>query len=153
MAQQEWEDGRASLVKIIEKENPQGSSANQVTILFDGRPGRIDTPGTVKVKIIFTDEQSADDRIKRIVAEASHKKSYIVVTDDREVRYYVRSLGAKVLKVTEFLSKVKSHQDKQYSEQKSAITERETKLIPPSVQDKITNELEQVWLNKKKNKH
>ena len=144
-----WEDGRASLVKIIETEHPQGS--NRVTIIFDGWPGRIDTPNTVSVEVIFSCDASADDRIKKIIAEAANKKSFVVVTDDRDIQYYVRSLGAKVVKVSEFLSQRKSHQDKRYSGQQS--DDKQTKVIPLTLQEKITSELEKIWLGKKKDKN
>ena len=147
LANQRWEDGRASLVKIIEKENLPGSVNNQLTIIFDGRPGWVDTPGTLRVKVMFTGDRSADDQIKKIVAESQNKKSYVVVTDDRDIQYCVRSLGAKVLKVSAFLSKSKSHQDKAYVSQDS--TDREnTKVIPKTVEHQITTELEQLWLGK-----
>ena len=148
LAKQPWEDGRASLVKTIENERPQGS--NPATILFDGRPGRVDTPGTAKVKVIFTDEQSADDCIKKIVADAGNKRVYVVVTDDRQVRYHVRALGAKVLGVSEFLNKIKSHHDKKYLTKKSTALDKDVKIIPYNLELQITTELEQIWLGKGK---
>ena len=148
LAKQRWEDGRAGLIKTIEIESPQGSVNNSVTIFFDGRPGRVDTPSTSRVKVIFTDGQSADDRIKAMVAEAPQKKICVVVTDDREIRYYVRALGAKILKVSEFLSQTKSHQDKRYAAAQSRADEEPAKFIPKTVEVKITAELEQIWLNK-----
>lgn len=151
MSRQRWEDGRAGLIKIIENENPQGSVNNQLTILFDGRPGRIDTPGTLRVKVTFTGDQSADDRIKKIVTDAENKKSYVVVTDDRDIQYYVRSLGAKVLKVAEFLSHSKSHQDKTRSPG-NPDDHHPAKVISESVKAAINTELEQIWLRKKKSK-
>ena len=143
LAQQRWEDGRASLVKIIENERPQGN--NLATILFDGRPGKFDTPGTAKVKVTFTDERSADDCIKTIVNEALNKKSYVVVTDDREIRYYVRALGARVIKVREFLNKDTPQTPE------SAAGAKDMKIISPNLENQITTELEKIWLGKKKN--
>ena len=149
LAKLPWEDGRASLIRVIETENPQGSVNNEVTIFFDGRSGRIDTPGTLKVKVTFTGDHSADDRIKKAVTDAENKRSYVVVTDDREVQYYVRSLGANVLKVKEFLSQVKSHQDKTYAGEKSASRDP-AKVISKDLEQSINSEMEQIWLGKKK---
>ena len=120
-----------------------------MTIFFDGRPGRIDTPGTLKVKVTFTGDHSADDRIKKAVTDAQNKKSYVVVTDDREVQYYVRSLGAKVLKVREFLGQTKSHQDKTYAGEKPASRDS-AKVLSKDLEQAINSELEQIWLDKKK---
>lgn len=150
MSRQRWEDGRAGLIKIIENENPQGSVNNQLTILFDGRPGRVDTPGTIRVKVTFTGDQSADDRIKEIVTDAQNKKSYVVVTDDRDIQYYVRSLGAKVLKVADFLSHSKSHQDKTRSSLENPGDQHAAQGIPQNVKEAINTELEKIWLRKKK---
>jgi predicted RNA-binding protein with PIN domain len=141
------------LIKIIENENPQGSYNNEVTVFFDGRPGRIDTPGTAHVKVTFTCDHSADDRIRKAVSDAGNKKSCVVVTDDRELGYYVRSLGAKVVTVSEFIAKAKSHRDKKYLEKSSGAKGKETKVIPPSLEYQITSELEQLWLGKKKDKN
>ena len=152
LARQRWEDGRAGLVKIIENENLPGSVNNQLTIFFDGRPGRVDTPGTSRVKVAFTGDQSADDRIKEIVSDAKNKKSYVVVTDDRDIQYYVRSLGAKVLKVAEFLEKTKSHQDNSRAAEKPGDRDP-SKIIPKVLEEKITTEFEGIWLGKKKNKN
>lgn len=152
LAKLPWEDGRANLIKIIENENPQGSNNNKVTVLFDGRPGRIDTPSTVQVKVAFTGDHSADDGIKKIVDGAVNKKSYVVVTDDRELGYYVRGLGAKILGVGEFLMKVKSHQDKKYLEKGSGAN-KEAKVIPANLEQQITTELKQIWLDKKKDQN
>ena len=64
-----------------------GSSRNAVTVVFDGRSdvwggGAVPSP----VQIIFSREESADEKIIRMVEEAAHKKSVVVVTDDRALR-------------------------------------------------------------------
>jgi predicted RNA-binding protein with PIN domain len=148
LARLPWEEGRASLVRIIENENLPGSVNNELTILFDGRPGRTDTPGTLRVKVAFTGDESADDRIKQIVTDAKNKKFYVVVTDDRDLQYYVRSLGAQVLKVGEFLNKAKSHQDTTHAQEPAGG--EPVKVLPKTLQEAITTELEQIWLGKKK---
>lgn len=148
LAQKPWEDGRASLVKIIENENFQGSVNNELTIFFDGRPGRVDTPGTLRIKVTFTGDKTADDQIKKIVTEAKNKKAYVVVTNDRDIQYYVRSLGAKVVTVSEFLGKTKSHQDKGYAAP-DAKDREPAKVIPYALEQQITGELEKIWLGKK----
>ena len=97
--------GRESLIQFIEIHKPQGSLKNPVTIVFDGQAG-IGTPREVSaVKVVFACGESADEKIKRMVGMAGNKKNMVVVTDDREIRYHVRALGAKVLWVGEFLGR------------------------------------------------
>jgi predicted RNA-binding protein with PIN domain len=55
-------------------------------------------------EIIYSEEESADERIKRIVEESGNPRNLVVVSDDREIRFFVRSKGARVLKVEDFVN-------------------------------------------------
>lgn len=140
---------RQQLIHFIETERPHGSSANNVTVVFDGRTGRSGPPRTLGTKVIFTQEISADEEIRDIVHKAGNKKNIIVVTDDRDIRYAVRSDGAQVLSVKDFLSRPAPGQRTSGSG-KSSSKAAEVKNISKSLEFKINAELEEIWLKKKK---
>lgn len=140
------EDQRYGLIRFIEQKKPQGSLKNKVTIVFDGRAGRGGRPESSVVEIIFSQDESADDRIKRMVEDAKHKKNIVVITDDRDIQYAVGASGAQVLGVKAFLAKM------QPSTRKNSLssgTVSEAKLISKTLEEKITSEFETIWLKKK----
>jgi predicted RNA-binding protein with PIN domain len=158
------ESERENLIHLIELYRPQGSLRNSVTIVFDGRSGVISRLEPSVVKTIFTPTgESADDRIKRMVAEAKNKKCLVVVTDDRDIQYTVRPLGAAVVSVGEFLSRIKPKpvssspgRTKRQQKEKGLprgphhvswreASEAEGKYIPKTLEDQITSELERLW--------
>ncbi len=134
---------RHRLIDFIWKRRPHGSWRNKVTIVFDGTPGlgRGRYESFSGVDVIFSINESADDRIKRIVEHAINKKNIFVVTDDRGIRYAVRALGAKVLGVKEFL--LMGHHG---HKNKKDISGFDFKDIPKNVRASITSELKRIWL-------
>ena len=147
------EDQRRQLVQWIESRVPQGSLRNTVTIVFDGRldvwaafgeprQGRGSSAAS-SIRVVFSRGETADEKIIRMVEEAAHKKSVVVVTDDRSLQYSVRALGAKVSGVQTFLE-----------QGASARTDRPEsgKNISKTLEHKITSEFAQIWVEKKKGK-
>lgn len=137
MAPKKLEDARDDLIRFIEIHRPQGSLNNTVTIVFDGQAGMCGQPKSSQVKIVFSSGESADDYIKRAVSRLPHKKSTVVVTNDRDIKLYVRAQGARVKSVDEFLGIAKNSQATQ-----------DSKYISKTLEHKITTEFEQIWLNK-----
>lgn len=129
---------RNALIHFIEANHPQGSKKNQVTIVFDGKEDVLAENIQTSIEIIFTRNESADDRIKKIVERAKNPKEIIVVTDDREIIFFVKYCGARAMKVLEFLSP-------KGTKTLSQDTEDE-KHIPAEVQFRITEELKKIWL-------
>jgi len=147
------EDQRDGLIRFIEQKKPQGSPKNKVTIIFDGRPGRGGRGESSVVEIIFSQDESADDRIKRMVEDSKHKKSIVVVTDDRDIQYAVRASGAQVLGVGAFLSKMQPSAKRSPLREKSSGTVSDAKHISKTLEEKITSEFETIWLKKKSEGH
>ncbi|MBF0523004.1 MAG: NYN domain-containing protein [Candidatus Omnitrophica bacterium] len=140
------EDQRNRLMRLLEVQRPQGSVKNRVTVVFDGQAGFF-SPGTsFSSEMIFSSQNSADDKIKEIVEDSSNKKNIVVVTDDRDIRVYVRSLGARVMTVAEFLPKTQTV--RQASKAKEAHVEH-SKHIPSVLEHKINAEFREIWLTKK----
>lgn len=143
LADQTKEDGRTVLVRLIESEQPQGSLNNQVTVVFDGYRGQWAAPESSPVRVLFSDEESADDKIKKLVDKSSSPRSLIVVTDDREIRYFVKGLGAKIMDADEFLARL--------IPRRQGPCPAGGKKIDPAVEEKINREFTSLWGRKNKN--
>lgn len=143
------EESRLKLIQWIERQAPQGSRHNKVTIVFDGRADVFSWDRRESsVRVLFTSGESADDRIKAIVNEDGHPKTIVVISDDREIQSAVRQVGAQVMAVDAFAQKKKpSGQSK--SRQKSKDDVLPTKSIPLRTQAQINQELEDLWLKDK----
>lgn len=140
LALMKLEAGREALIALIEQKNLQGSHRNPVTIVFDGKMFGDDIRHVSGLRVIFTSHESADDRIKTIVDDADNPKNIVVVTDDREIRYYVRSLGARLMTTQEFLQ----------GKGPAKHSKPEHKTISHVQESKITSELSKIWLKNKK---
>lgn len=151
------EEQRRQLIRWIESCHPQGSSRNAVTVVFDGRSdvwaafgeprqGRGGAGVSSPVQVVFAREESADEKIIRMVDQAGHKKNVVVVTDDRALQYAVRALGAKVSGVQMFLGKVKPS-----AGSAASASQPETgKHISKTLEHKITSEMTKIWLKNEK---
>jgi len=140
------EEQRAGLVSVIERLQPQGSLRNQVTIVFDGRRGGFQLSSGSHIKIIFSVDDSADNTIRDIVENEQNKKNIMVVTNDRAIQYAVRSMGATICPVEEFLAKMEKNTPSQADHKQG---EESPKKIPPSLEAKINAELRRLWLKEK----
>jgi len=118
-----------------------------VTIVFDGDPEVFGDAAIGAVNVVFTQGEPADDKIKSIVERSSSKKSTIVVTDDRDIQYAVRALGAGVSSVKAFLNQGNGPGVKPGSAKKSGRGHE--KYIPKTDESKITDELGKIWLKRK----
>jgi len=154
------EDQRKKLIHFVECSTPQGSLNNRVTIVFDGQEEVFGGMTSSAAKILFSQGESADDAIKKIVARSQNTKNIIVVSDDRDIQYAVRALGAKVCSVKEFLGKAKASGEKGRSVRKSSRQmkgpsaeknpSRPKKQVPKSDEFKINSELAKIWLKQDK---
>jgi len=135
------EDGRRGLLRWIADSRPQGSVNNQVTVVFDGHPDHFNALPVGEIKVIFSDGCSADDTIKRMVEDDGDPKNCVVVSNDKDIFIYARSLGARIMSVTAFTNKSKAAHGPQVSG---------GKYISLSRQEKINKELIQFWLKEKK---
>lgn len=113
---------------------------NQVTVVFDGHPDHFGSMSQGEIKAIFSDGCSADDKIKHMVEEDLNRKNCVVVSDDKDIFLYARSLGARVMSVAAFTSKPKGVRARQDSGEK---------YITLSRQEKINKELARIWLKEK----
>ena len=143
------EERRQHLIHLIEINRPQGSVKNQITIIFDGKKGVIGRDASSTVKIMFSQDESADEKIKTLILKAANRKNFIVVTNDNGIVFAVRALGASIITVQEFLAKIRSPQSQKPAP--SFSRERETmKRVSSVAASNINSELSAIWLKRKK---
>ena len=143
------EDQRRYLICFIEQCTPQGSLKNHVTIVFDGNIDVFGGMASTVAKIIFSQNETADETIKRIVAAAQNTKNMVVVSDDRDIQYAVRALGAKVNGVQTFLDKGKGSRGKGRNTRKGSGGGKSEKYVSKKDEFKIMSEMENIWLKSK----
>jgi predicted RNA-binding protein with PIN domain len=143
LASKSLEDGRQALVAFIEQQRPQGSTRNQVTVVFDGKPGMYGFPVVGEISVVFTEYETADDLIKYKVEEAHNKKEIVVVTDDKQLLLYVRGLGARVMAVDEFVKKADS---RAHGAKIFGRPSQKTKVITSSFEHAVNQEFEKIWI-------
>ena len=154
LAQERFDEAREAFLKLVETSQPQGSFRNKVTVVFDGKPGIWNFKPSPYIEIIFTHSQSADDKIKDMVAQAANAKAIVVVTDDRDIQYAVRGLGAKVVGVSDFVAKLQEPRGGKPSLKNSKKGPAEIKKYIPTVTEfKINEELKNIWLHKERKKN
>ena len=128
---------REGLVRLLEMTRAKNNRVKDLTIVFDGRSGVLAYPLRSAVKIVFSKGSSADKKIKEILETSNFARDITVVSDDRQVRFYAGSLGAKKISVKEFLNLVYSPGEEKCS---FKLDRLET--------EKINQELEKIWLGK-----
>ena len=129
---------REGLIQMIEIAAAQNKSFKDVTVVFDGKDGVVAPSRRSAVKIIFSKKTCADKKIKHLVESSSFARDIAVVSDDRQVRFYAGSVGAKRISVEEFLKKLK------LSEKKKTISR-----LTVMEKNVINEELEKIWLKQK----
>jgi len=137
-------DERQALIELISNRRLCGSLKNKVIIVFDGNPSRQEqSKAYANINIVFTRHQSADVWIKRLVESKTNPKDIVVVSDDKEIGFFVKSTGARVIGVEEFISRKKELPARQR-------TDIDTLTIKPELThsqiQKINQELRKIWL-------
>ena len=143
-------DGRTALIRFVQESRPQGSPRNSVTIVFDGREDVFFLDSPSDVRVIFSKGESADDVIKRMVQESRSPRDIVLVTEDRELGYFCRSLGAAIWSVAQLTAQARKSGEKL----RSGVARRprkpgesvENKVIGKVFEDKVNRELTKIWL-------
>jgi len=109
-------------------------------VVFDGYPDLTNKELNNKdIDIVFSKSQTADERIKKIVESVDNPKNIIVISDDKEIKFSVKVIGARIKSIEEFLAP------------KASTKKKESSLIPkPEItytqMQKINEELRKIWL-------
>ncbi len=137
---------REGLVRLVELYRPQGSERNEAVVVFDGKPGISGGEKHTGVKVLFSENESADDKIRKLIEGSRRKKEIIVVTDDRELALSVRLLDASAMSVKDFLSKVKRPGQDAGGAGTAGGKDENEKKISKTLECEITDEFEKIWL-------
>lgn len=94
----------AALAAFIREKRLTGSLKNRVILVFDGfGPAQAPAEEEGHIGIIFSRKISADEKIKMLVESSSGRKAIVVVSDDRQIGFVSKALGAKVIGIEEFI--------------------------------------------------
>jgi predicted RNA-binding protein with PIN domain len=133
-------DSRLALLALISIKRLTGSSKNRITVVFDGYPATTQARYVdSNINVIFSRKISADDKIKNIVEESANRRNIVVVSDDKEIKFMVRALGARSMGVEEFIN----------AKEKSKSCQKKDLLKPElnySQIHEINQELSKIWL-------
>lgn len=135
---------RDAFLSYLDGQGIKGSFRNRLVVIFDGKPDVWGFCPQGNCEVIFTQGETADEKIKEMTAGLDPKNT-IVVTDDRDLGLSVRTLGAKVLGSAEFMNKA---QDKKEARRPRNAEPLKTALNIVQ-REKITQELKTIWLKKK----
>lgn len=133
-------DPRLYLLSFIKTKRLTGSPKNKATLVFDGYPASYSSDyNDAEINIIFARKISADEKIKMLVEESGNRKNIVVVSDDKDIKFFAKSSGAKPMGVEEFIGCKK--QDN---------SEKERDLVKPKLNysqvEQINQELKALWL-------
>ena len=82
----------------------------QITVVFDGRSGMVDTESVVpgKLQVIYSArDQTADDLIISMISESDNPRAFLVATSDNaHIRPAVSRLGCTVIGAKGFLKRI-----------------------------------------------
>lgn len=87
--------------------------------------------------MIFSQGESADDKIKMMVECSKDPKSVVVVTNDRDIQDFSRKCRAQVKTVEGFLAKFNAPCPKGSADDK---------IIGPAKASEINEEMKKLWL-------
>jgi len=110
-----------------------------IWVVFDGHPQHsLSNLEKDRLKIIFSFNQSADSKIKRLLELTGQPKNTVVVSDDKEIASFARLMRAKSVSVEMFI--------KEDSVAKRRDIARDESKVNYSQMQKINEELKRLWL-------
>lgn len=135
-------EGRLSFIKMIET-SPRFKK-QRITIIFDGYEDAQGLGLRDNFQVLFSKGVSADEKIKAFVERSKQASEIVVVSDDKEIRFYVRMLGAQILGVCDFLSLLSEKKDD--NRKFASGLQDEDKRLSYKEELEINRELRKRWL-------
>lgn len=127
------------MAQLIREKQLCGSPNNKITIVFDGflPEGLFDSFGK-DPRVVFSGEETADERIIRMIERSACRGALVAVSDDKQIRIFARGQRAKAMSAEEFFSRGQGQkkQQRESAEEKISYGEME----------KINRELRRLWL-------
>ncbi len=115
-----------------------GSPRNKITVVFDGYRDRSFENRDSDIHVVFSENVTADQKIKKLIEGSANPKNIIVVTDDKEIKLFARLFKCKAMGVAEFIPE-KAKMDKSEKEPLKAE-------LTYSQRQKINEEFRRLWL-------
>lgn len=129
---------------MIRRNKLTGSVKNKVRLVFDGYPNLQETKALTDysdmINVLFSRKETADSRIRKILQDLPNPKNAVVVSDDKEIKFFAKSFGAKAIGVKEFISR-----GEKTLQAKKDILKAE---LTYSQMHKINQELRGIWVKK-----
>ncbi len=143
LASRKTKNRRIALLELIRSFRLTGSPKNNTVVVFDGYPDPNDSYeanylAASPVNVVFSRSISADERIKKLADRCANPKNTVTVTDDKELRLYVRALKGKVIGVEEFLSPKEKAGCRRNDEAEAELSFTQ--------KERINQELRKLWL-------
>ena len=132
-------DPQRALLEFIKNRRFGRNSQSKITVVFDGYP-KVSAQNLAEtdIDVVFSRKETADARIKRLVETSKSPKNIVVVSDDREIKFFITSLGARSMGVEEFI-----HPQKKTQTNNEDLIKLELNFSQIS---KINQELKALWL-------
>ncbi|MFH1458026.1 MAG: NYN domain-containing protein [Candidatus Omnitrophota bacterium] len=138
-----------ALLNFIRVNKLCGKSGSQATVVFDGykdlsRQGFL----PADIDVVFSRRETADTRIKRMIEAAANPKNLVVISDDKEIIFFVRQVRAHPMAVEEFLFRSPQGRKLQADQQKKSksLEEDPGPKVSYSQMQKINQEMRKIWL-------
>ncbi len=139
-------DERLGLVSLINDKRLCGSAKNSVTVVFDGYAGPGMQAGDhLGCSLVFSCDVSADEKIRALLEHADPATT-VVVSDDRQVKFFAKSCRAQVLGVAEFFGGRKTESGHQPAGKRAKEVSKPELTHSKMLQ--INKELSDIWLKK-----
>jgi len=139
-------DERVALVEFIKSKRPCGSLRNKIIIVFDGNfhmPEQ--SKNSDSMDVIFTKKETADEWIKRRIESEANPKNTIVVSDDKEIKFFVKSVGGRAIGVDEFINRKAKSRGLHKKDAEALASALKPELTYSQI-DQINRELKKIWL-------
>ncbi|MBU3959148.1 MAG: NYN domain-containing protein [Candidatus Omnitrophica bacterium] len=136
-------DCRIVFLELIRTKRLCGSPKNKVTVVFDGYANIPELKRDHSdIDVIFSREETADEKIKKLIERCDKPGNIAVVSDDKEIKFFARALGSRSVSVEEFIRP---------RENSPGIEEKD--ILKPELTYsqilRINQELKEVWLKNK----
>lgn len=142
------QEARAAFISYVDRYRLWGSLRNKIVVVFDGSRDVVGIRQAYPFEVIFTSDETADEKICRLVAAKALPKNVVVVTDDKGLIRLVRPYGVKIMSTQDFLGKSKltvGFKRGRPSSLQEDIAEPDLNIVE---KEKITEELKKIWLDK-----
>jgi len=138
-----------ALLEFIKTKKLCGSPNNKVIVVFDGyfNTAELKQSGS-DIKVVFSREETADEKIRKISQAQGNTKNIVVVSDDKEISLFIKAISARSMSVSQFIDP--SSRSKKSVNPSGKQTKWERELLKTELNysqiEKINQELKKRWL-------